>query len=408
MILKDYLPSSGFYTMAGAGFITRGFLLCTFSCFFLTLVFFIFYTGMPAFATGVLGTDETMAGIIAGIFIAGDVVARIYVGNRMRTTGARRIAMMSLVISTILCCLFLSVDGVVPVAILSLLLGATYGAAETAIYTMVIDCLPLDRRGAGLGYFMLNYSLASAVGPFLSISLQNDGSYDMIFAAGIIASFLSLVMICCARDGFVPVKHVSKGFRLSDNFERGALKMSLILFLFFMSYSGVLTFIAPYGAEKGLEFYASVFFIMMSISTVVCRMFLGRLYDRRGINVALVPFLILYILGMFILGTTGSGPMMLMSAFMIGTMVAMLNMVSQAAVVQDIDPSRYGVAVSTLNTFMDLSYMVGPIVNGMIIGYAGYSGNYIAMAVIASFSFILYIVLIGVPHHRRSAIYNDG
>jgi Na+/proline symporter len=55
--------------MAMAGFITRGFLLCTFSCFFLTLVFFIFYTGMPAFATGVLGTDETMAGIIAGFLI---------------------------------------------------------------------------------------------------------------------------------------------------------------------------------------------------------------------------------------------------------------------------------------------------------------------------------------------------
>jgi MFS family permease len=224
----------------------------------------------------------------------------------------------------------------------------------------------------------------------------------MILVAGVIVSVLSAVMVMfVGKDRIEPVPHKhGNGFRMSDYFERGALKMSLIMFLFFMSYSGVLTFIAPYGAEKGLEWYASVFFVVMSVSTLICRMFLGKMYDRKGINRALVPFLLAYIAGMVMLGTVSSGPIMLVSAFMIGTMVAMLNMVSQAAVVHDVDSSRYGVAVSTLNTFMDLSYMVGPVINGVMIGYAGYSGNYLAMAVIAMFSFVLYLVLVGIPYHR--------
>ena len=384
------------------GLFTGRFLLCTASCFFLTLVFFIFYTGMPAFATNVLGTDETMAGIIAGIFIAGDVLARLLAGSRMRSVGARRIALSSLVLCIAMSSLYLVADTVPMVCVIGFLQGAAYGAAETAIYTMVIDGLPLDRRGEGLGYFMLNYSLASAIGPFISISLQNEGSYDMILVAGVIVSVLSAVMVMfVGKDRIEPVPHKhGNGFRMSDYFERGALKMSLIMFLFFMSYSGVLTFIAPYGAEKGLEWYASVFFVVMSVSTLICRMFLGKMYDRKGINRALVPFLLAYIAGMVMLGTVSSGPVMLLSAFMIGTMVAMLNMVSQAAVVHDVDASRYGVAVSTLNTFMDLSYMVGPVVNGVMIGYAGYSGNYLAMAVIAMFSFVLYLVLVGIPYHR--------
>ena len=385
----------------GGGLFTGRFLLCTASCFFLTLVFFIFYTGMPAFATNVLGTDETMAGTIAGIFIAGDVLARILAGSRMRSVGPRRIALSSLVLCTVMSCLYLVADTVPMVCAIGFVQGAAYGAAETAIYTMVIDGLPLDRRGEGLGYFMLNYSLASAIGPFISISLQNGGSYDMILIAGVAVSLLSAVMVLLmGEDATIPGKYEGGRFRMSDYFERGALRMSLIMFLFFMSYSGVLTFIAPYGAEKGLGWYASVFFVVMSVSTLICRMFLGKMYDRKGINRALVPFLLAYIAGMVMLGTVSSGPVMLLSAFMIGTMVAMLNMVSQAAVVHDVDASRYGVAVSTLNTFMDLSYMVGPVVNGVMIGYVGYSGNYLAMAVIAMLSFVLYLVLVGIPYHR--------
>ena len=306
-----------------------------------------------------------------------------------------------MVLCTAMSCLYLLADTVPVVCVIGFVQGAAYGAAETAIYTMVIDGLPLDRRGEGLGYFMLNYSLASAIGPFISISLQNGGSYDMILIAGVAVSLLSAVMVLLiGKDATIPGKYEGGRFRMSDYFERGALRMSLIMFLFFMSYSGVLTFIAPYGAEKGLGWYASVFFVVMSVSTLICRMFLGKMYDRKGINRALVPFLLAYIAGMVMLGTVSSGPVMLLSAFMIGTMVAMLNMVSQAAVVHDVDASRYGVAVSTLNTFMDLSYMVGPVVNGVMIGYVGYSGNYLAMAVIAMLSFVLYLVLVGIPYHR--------
>lgn len=388
---------------------TRNFVLCTVTSFCFTIVFFMFYTGMSSYSSDVLGAGSTVSGLVASIFIAGDLVARLAIGRGIGSIGPRRISIVCMALGTVMTLLYFVSDTVASICIVRFVHGMTYGAAASAINTMVAEGLPMSRRGEGLGYFMLSYSFASAVGPFVCMYLQNSGTYDDIFLIGVAASAVATVTSAMLKEskGPAPVRR-RRGIHVSDYIERSSLVMSMVAFVMFFSYSGVLTFIAPYGKEIGLTGYATVFFVVLSVGTLICRLFLGKIYDLRGENVALVPSLVLYIAGMFMLGTVVSGAEMLVSAFFIGIMIAMLSSVAQAVIIRRAPKERYGVAVSTYNVFVDLSYAIGPVVNGFVIGAVGYGGNYVLMAVIGVAGLALYLLLHGIPVHRHPESENTG
>lgn len=393
----------------GDSLFTRNFVLCTLISFCFTIVFFMFYTGMASYSSDVLGADSTVAGLVASIFIAGDLVARIAVGNRIRGIGPRRISLVCMGVGTAVTLLYFVSGTVAAICAVRFVHGMTYGAVSNAINTMVADSLPMARRGEGLGYFMLSYSFASAVGPFICMYLQTHGTYGDIFLIGVAASVVATALSAMLSEVRSPAPARSGGrVRLSDHIERSSLSMSLVAFVMFFSYSGVLTFIAPYGRETGLVGYATVFFVVLSAGTIICRLFLGRIYDLYGENVALIPSLALYVIGMALLGTVVSGAGMLVSAFFIGIMVAMLSAVAQAVIIRRAPRERYGVAVSTYSVFVDISYAVGPVVNGFAIGVLGYGGNYVLMALVGVFGLVTYLILHGIPVHRHPETENEG
>ena len=388
--------------MAKERLFTRNFVLCTVINFFFTMFFFMFFTGMSSFSMDVLGADSTLAGLTASIFIAGDLISRLIFGGRLDAIGKKRIAVGFLFAGTLLSFQYNFADSVTEVLILRFAHGLTYGAMASAVSAIVAEALPLHRRGEGMGYFTLSFSLGSAIGPFLCMYLQDSGTYADIFNIGVASSLLALVFaLFLEDDGREPAETRSKG----SFFEPSALPLSLIAFVFYLSYSGVLSFISPYGEAIGLHTYAVYFFVVLSTATLICRMFLSRIYDSKGENVALIPMFVMFIVGMAIFSTTGNGWMLLAAAFLMGFNVAQLNSVGQAVLVREAPKKRIAAAISMFSVFLDLAYAVGPVANGQLIGDFGYRTNYQIMLVLAIVSLVMYLVLHGMKH--RSAE-NDG
>ena len=388
--------------MAEQRLFTRNFVLCTVINFFFTMFFFMFFTGMSSFSMDVLGADSTLAGLTASIFIAGDLISRLIFGGRLDAIGKKRIAVGFLFAGTLLSFQYNFADSVTEVLILRFAHGLTYGAMASAVSAIVAEALPLHRRGEGMGYFTLSFSLGSAIGPFLCMYLQDSGTYADIFNIGVASSLLALVFaLFLEDDGREPAETRSKG----SFFEPSALPLSLIAFVFYLSYSGVLSFISPYGEAIGLHTYAVYFFVVLSTATLICRMFLSRIYDSKGENVALIPMFVMFIVGMAIFSTTGNGWMLLAAAFLMGFNVAQLNSVGQAVLVREAPKKRIAAAISMFSVFLDLAYAVGPVANGQLIGDFGYRTNYQIMLALAIVSLVMYLVLHGMKH--RSAE-NDG
>ena len=391
--------------MAKERLFTRNFVLCTVINFFFTMFFFMFFTGMSSFSMDVLGADSTLAGLTASIFIAGDLISRLIFGGRLDAIGKKRIAVGFLFAGTLLSFQYNFADSVTEVLILRFAHGLTYGAMASAVSAIVAEALPFRRRGEGMGYFTLSFSLGSAIGPFLCMYLQDSGTYADIFNIGVASSLLALVFaLFLEDDGREPAETRSKG----SFFEPSALPLSLIAFVFYLSYSGVLSFISPYGEAIGLHTYAVYFFVVLSTATLICRMFLSRIYDSKGENVALIPMFVMFIVGMAIFSTTGNGWMLLAAAFLMGFNVAQLNSVGQAVLVREAPKKRIAAAISMFSVFLDLAYAVGPVANGQLIGDFGYRTNYQIMLVLAIVSLVMYLVLHGMKHRSAESDGKQG
>ncbi|MBQ2485964.1 MAG: MFS transporter [Candidatus Methanomethylophilus sp.] len=172
---------------------TRNFVLCTVISFFFTVFFFMFFTGMSSYAMDVLGADSALAGLTASIFIAGDLISRMIFGGRLDALGKKRITVGFLFLGTLLSLQYNYADTVTEIIILRFAHGLTYGAMASAVSAIVAESLPFRRRGEGMGYFTLSFSIGSAVGPFLCMYLQDSGTYTDIFNIGVAASLLALV-----------------------------------------------------------------------------------------------------------------------------------------------------------------------------------------------------------------------
>ena len=373
------------------------------SCFFMTVVFFAHFTAIPSYSIDVLGTDAALAGFVAGIFIVGDIAGRILLGGSLWRWGPNKLCFVSMALGTGISVLYFLTTDVLLLCAIGLIHGFTYGVAELSVFARVSADLPPESRGKGLGYFTLSYSLASAVGPFLSIYLINEGLYDEIFVLGLVASAGSAVAaLCMGRDGRMPVIEKSQTPR-SGSTVISVLPISMVVLVFLISYSGVLTFIAPYGLERGIENYTLVFYVVLSVATVVSRVCIMGRYDRVGPDRILVPLLVLYALGMVLLGLAPFGFTILISAFTVGLALATLQAASQVMAVEGLDAREQGLPLATVQIFIDLSYIIGPVANGAVSSSVGYSGCYMLMGAVGAVSLVMYLITCSGWARRRSS-----
>lgn len=381
--------------------LTREFAACWLVSFFCSLTFFMACTCATAYVGDELSAPGWIAGLTASSFIIGDLVGKLLTGRDVDRLGKRRMAVCGMAVGTALSFLYFIVDDIVLLNIIRIFHGLTFGITTTAVNAAIAEDLPPEERGRGMGYYMLSFTIASTVGPFLAVCLQSDGRYGDIFIGGIVFSLLSMVCAMWMREDREKFAHlpVPEGHRLSDYIEPSAIPISFVVFLFYFAYSAVILFMAPFGQASGLSDAAALFFLFVSISTLVARSMLGKVYDDHGENMALIPFFVLATAGFFVLSMSTEGWHLYLSGILLGFMVAQSLAVSQAIVVKRAEKLRYAVAVSTVNIFMDLAYIISPSVSGGLIDAVGYGDTYAIMGALSIVTLIVYLAVHGIRVH---------
>ena len=117
--------------------VTGRFVLAAASCFFMTVVFFAHFSSIPSYSITVLGTDATMAGFVAGIFIVGYIAGRLLLGGCVWRFGPNRLCFLSMAAGTAISVLYLLTENVPALCAIGLVHGFTYGVAELAVFARV-------------------------------------------------------------------------------------------------------------------------------------------------------------------------------------------------------------------------------------------------------------------------------
>lgn len=154
--------------------------------------------------------------------------------------------------------------------------------------------------------------------------------------------------------------------------ERRALPVCAVQFMLSFAVAIIVVFVSL-NASRREHADAGLFFLAAAVVMLVTRLFAGKLYDRFGTVVALVPGLFAASASYVLLALPDTMASFLVAGMMYGIGVGIGMPVLNATVIQRVPPHRYGVASATYLLTIDLGIGLGGAFWGFVIERAGFA-----------------------------------
>ncbi len=354
---------------------TKPFMLCLANNLFLFIFYFAQTTILPIYILKELGGTLTQAGLAMTLFMISAIAIRPFSGLIIEKFGIRKTLIISEIFFSLFSITYLLADQLTLLFIVRFIHGIWFSVLTTVCVPVVNQFIPEQRKGEGMGYFVMSVNLGIVLGPLLGLSLIEYWSYFQVSSL-----LIALVFIGFAFCFMIPVNEPEKpvaapvqkkSFALEDFVEKKALSVAILAMLVSFSYASIMSFIAPYAESKDLMSYAGLFFVVFAISMMSLRPFTGKIYDRKGPQYVIYPALLAFSLGLLTLSQIQSLFGFMLSAVFIGIGFGSVQPCLQTLAIQRAPKHRIGYATSTFYTFYDIGIAAGSFIIGALI--AGYS-----------------------------------
>lgn len=228
----------------------------------------------------------------------------------------------------------------------------------------------------------------------LGMFLVRELSFNMIVKVSvlllIISSFAGLILTVPKQVKISGNPHNKK--TIHHFIETKAVPISMIGVLLGIDYSSIVSFLTSYTTQLNLVEAGSFFFMVYSMAILISRPVSGRLLDTKGANFIMHPTFVSFAIGLFLLGMTNNGWMLLLAPAFVG--VGFGNFISsgQTIAIKVVPENRIGLATSTFLAVVDAGVGIGPSILGIFVPMIGCNGVYIAMAGVGIIAGICYRV----------------
>ncbi|MFL0197231.1 MFS transporter [Clostridium sp. WILCCON 0269] len=359
-----------------------------FSNLFIYLGFYMLVPTLPAYAK-VCGGSNFEASLVVSTFSITSLLIRLISGSIMDKIEIKPLLLLGAIILSVttLSYVWLPVNAIIFVRIIQ---GIGWGLASTGTAAIFSNIIPKEKRGEGMGYYSLSMIISMALSPIVAIVLMNLYSFKNIafisialVATGMI--FLSQVKI---PKKIAPESKSKKIFSLTDSFEKKAALPSLLCFLLVITLCGIMSYIMLYGRELNIS-SIWIYFIGFVAMILVTRPLVGKVFDKKGHTVIIIPGSISLIIGLILLSYANSVPSLIVSSLFYGLGYGAVQPSLQAWTVNRSPHNRKGAANGTFLSSMDLSYTLGAILLSFIAQHKSYAFMY-------RFSNIFIILLLAV------------
>ncbi|WP_412519166.1 MFS transporter [Staphylococcus simulans] len=382
---------------------TKDFIFITFINFLMYIIHYALIVTVTSFTIDTFHAGEGMGGLAAGIFIIGMLFGRLFTGKYIDNLNLKKTLLASLVFSFVAIGLYFLIHSLIVLIIVRLIHGIAFGMASTTTGTYSSTIVPEDRKGEGIGYYALSTTVASAIGPFLGILVNQRFSFESNFIVCLICILLAGVLSLFISDIRQPRVDAEKAEAnpakgIGQFLQKQAIPISIVIVFVGIAYSSVLAFLDSYASHIGLAAAASFFFVVYAFSTFIVRPITGKVFDNYGANKVVYPVLVLFVIGLVLLSVTHSSWMLLFSAIFIGIGYGTLIPSFQTIAIQASPPEKIGLATSTFYIFADLGAGAGPTLLGILIGSVGYRNLYMLMALLLAGVIVLYYFMHGRKH----------
>jgi MFS family permease len=288
--------------------------------------------------------------------------------------------------------------------------GLFLGTATTAGGTLVIDIMPSERRGEGLGYFGMMNNLAMATGPMVGMFLHNTypSDYSIIFGVSVVSCAVGWVVATFIKAPPKP-KSIKAPLSLDRFILLKGLWGSASLLLTAVPYAMVTSFVAVYARQLHIEGSSALFFVFFAAGLIASRLFAGKQIDRGQLTKMIAIGTFGTSAAFLLLGITAHLPVSGLSVSVYFYLTAVLTGMSYGMIFPAYNTffvnlaanNQRGTASSTYMTSWDVGIGIGLLLGGQMSNIIGLSHVYMIGAAVCLLSFGIFTAFTAPYYHRH-------
>ncbi len=344
---------------------TRNFTFMVLGNLFMAMAFYFLIPVLPIYITDVMKVSKGEVGLVFATYTLAALIIRPLTGVALDTLGRKWIYLISMFFFSMLFGSYIFANTIFLLILVRLAHGFVWGVNTTAGSTIIVDFVPAERRGEGIGFYGLSMGIAMALAPFLAMKITGENNYHALFISAFVFAVVSFILVVFIRFPKFKKHENHSGIKLENFFTMKATPASLNILFIMIPYGAVITFISIFAKENHLPNPGS-FFLIFAIGLTVSRILSGKIFDRKGPKNILTLGLILLTLSFPSLAFFVTKFGFLVSSLIMGAGFGITFPIFQAMINNILKPQERGAGNSTYLTAIDIGIGSGSVLIGLV------------------------------------------
>jgi MFS family permease len=355
-------------------------------------MFFAFYMILPAMPVYLLlefNASKSLIGLILSSYTIATLIIRPFSGFFADTLPRKPLYMLAFFLFVGNFAGYLFATSLLLITIIRITHGLTYGVVTTASSTLAIDVMPSSRRGEGIGYFGATSTMAMALGPMVGLFFAESHSFNIVFGISIAFGIIGLILASFIKVGKRPP--ISKAPISLDRFLLlKATTPAIVLILFAFLYGHLITYIALFGKEVGINSGTGLFFTLYSIGLIASRFNSGKFIDKGYITQLILIGNAMIVVSFTIFVLADNVYLFYGIAAFIGLGFGISSPAYQTLFLNLAENNQRGTANSTYLMSWDIGTGLGVLIGGYVAEWSSYHTAYGIAIILAIMSIVLF------------------
>ncbi|MEC5425633.1 MFS transporter [Virgibacillus sp. C22-A2] len=357
--------------------------------------FYMITAGFPIFVTAI-NDNPAIAGIMTTTLMTASLITRFFASVIIQKVNMKLLLIISLIY-------FLGTIGLTFVnqsigflIFIRALQGIGFSMLTMLVFTISSNIVPKSRLGEGIVFFAMSTSVGTTIGPLIAIAYLANYSFQSLMMLTL--GLMSFSLVCSfftkntvKQEKEIPQTTANEPF-YKYMFDKRVLLPCILVSLNYMTIAGTVNFMGAFGNEINVGGSISQFFIAQGIAMVLVRTFSGKIFDRFGHRILIIPAAISGAVGLILLGFSTNMVMVLVSGALFGIAFAIIHPIGQAWALTLVPPEKKATANSMLLIFIDFGLAIGSIGLGFLAKFAGYGMTFSYSAALMIIILLLYLI----------------
>ncbi|WP_316571424.1 MFS transporter [Neobacillus sp. YIM B06451] len=357
--------------------------------------FYMITAGFPIFVS-TISNNPAIAGTMTTTLMLASLVTRFFASVIIQKVNMKLLLIISLVYFIGTIGLTFVNDSIGFLIFIRALQGIGFSMLTILVFTISSNIVPRSRLGEGIVFFAMSTSVGTTMGPLIAISYLANFSFRsmMVLTLGLMA--FSLVCSFFTKNNTIKKEEEKPQETKKEPFykymyDKRVLLPCILVALNYMAIAGTVNFIGAFGKEINVGGKISQFFIAQAIAMVLVRLVSGKIFDRWGHRVLIIPAGIAGAAGLALLGfSTGMG-MVWVSGILFGIAYGIVHPTIQAWALTLVPADKKATANSMLLIFIDFGLAIGSVGLGFLAKNVGYGRTFSYSAAFMVVILLLYL-----------------